>query len=409
MILVPLFIFLAMIIAKTQKGLFACFLVVVATKSIVDAFWNYQFGPLSIMAVQGLLIPFLFYKVLITRSDFPSLWRRTANIYIIALSFGIIWAVTYKPIDLVKSLILNVNIYLGFFLVPLLITDKNKLKQMLLAIMICGIFPVLVSIYQLQTGVVFGETRDTVGLTRYVGFYHDAFPVRFYGLMTLFSILLYQTIFKIKNVFLNGYMISMSAGAFLSIYAVFSKAAVAILGIWVVTLLLFSKSRVKQIFSVLIGVLVLFLVFGDAVSSNIDQLFSKEVGYQTGEVKDAKYTLAGRGYIWEEYWNFWISEQSFFFQWFGDGLERPVHNEFFRVLLVNGIIGLIFLIIFLFKSVSNVFKVYKNIRVFAIMLLGMYFTDCIGLVPGKYYYYNILVWGIFGILLLRPHLFIKEK
>jgi hypothetical protein len=43
------------------------------------------------------------------------------------------------------------------------------------------------------------------------------------------------------------------------------------------------------------------------------------------------------------------------------------------------------------------------------MLLGMYLVDCIGLVPGIYYYYNILVWGIFGILLMKPQLFIKQK
>jgi len=345
---------------------------------------------------------------LFNKKDIPQLWIRTANIYIIALSFGIIWAVTTKPMNVVENIILSVNIYLGFILIPLIVNNQKRLKQLLLAVMICGIFPILISIYQLQTGVIFTD-RETVGLTRYVGLYHDAFPVRFYGLMTLFAILLYQTVFKTKDVFINGFLLFMGAGAFVSIYAVYSKAAVGILGIWIVTLLVFSKSRVKQFFSILIGLLVLFLVFGDALSSNIEQLFSKEVGYQTGQVKDAKYTLAGRGYIWENYWKFWLNEQTFFYQWFGDGLDRSAHNEFLRILLVNGIIGLLFLVVFIVRSISNVFMVYKKIRVFAIMLLGMYLVDSIGLVPGKYYYYNILVWGIFGLLLLRPHLFIKQQ
>lgn len=408
MILIPLLIFLAMIIAKAQKGLFACLLVLVATKSIVDAFWDFRFGPLSMMAVQGLLIPILFYEVLINTKNIPTVWIRTAKIYFLALSFGIIWAVTAKPILFVENAIICLDIYLGFVLIPLLINDQKRLKQLLFAVMICGIFPILVSVYQLKTGVVFRE-RETAGLIRYVGFYHDAFPVRFYGLMTLFAILVYQTVFKIKDVFLNSIMLILGAAAFVSVYAVFSKAAVGILGVWTVALLLLSNSKVKQAFSILIGLLVLGLVFGDAVSSNIEQLFSKEVGYQTGEVKDVKYTLAGRGYIWEDYWRFWLNEQTFFYQWFGDGLIRPAHNEFLRILLLNGIIGVLFLILFMLKSISNVFKVNKNIRVFAIMLLSMYMIDCVGLVPGKYYYYNVLVWGIFGLLLLRPNLFIKQQ
>jgi len=407
MIIIPILIFLAMIIAKIKKGLFASFLVLVATKSVVDAFWNFKLGPLSIMSLQGALIPILFYQILKHRKMIPKFWLNTANIYLIALSLGVFWALPIKPIATFEIIILNLNIYLGFILIPLLINDKKKLKQFLLAIMICGIFPVLVSIFQLQTGIIFRE-RVTIGLSRYVGFYHDAFPTRFYGLMTLMSILIYQSVYKINSFFFKIFLLLLSSGALVSMYAVFSKAAVSIIVVWIVILLLFSKTKVKQSFTILIGALVIILVFGDAVSGNIEQLFSKELGYQSGDVKDARYTLAGRGYIWQKYWDFWSTEQSIFFQLFGDGIDRPVHNEFFRVLLVNGILGLFSLIIFLVNMILNTFKIHRNIRVFGMMLLAMYSIDCIGLVPGSYYYYNILVWGIFGTLLMKPQLFIKQ-
>ncbi|WP_405576070.1 O-antigen ligase family protein [Winogradskyella sp. Asnod2-B02-A] len=408
MILVPLFILIAMIGVKMQKGIFMSFLVLVATKSIMDAFWEIKLGPLSILAVQGILIPVLYSEIFFKRKIIPKRWLDSAKIYVLALSLGLIWAIAVKPMATVETVILNVNIYLGFILIPIFITDQKRLKQLLIAVMICGIFPILVSVYQLNTGVVFQE-RQTVGLTRYVGFYHDAFPVRFFGLMTLISILIYQSVFNIKGFLFKAFILLLAGGAFVSIYAVFSKAGVGIIGLWIVLLLLFSKSKVKQSFSVLIGLLVIFLVFGDAVSSNIEQLFSKEVGYQTGEVTDARYTLAGRGYIWQEYWNFWTLEQSAFFQWFGDGINRPVHNEFFRVLMVNGIFGVLILLVFILRKIKNIFKIHKNVRVFGMMLLGMYTIDCIGLVPGEYYYYNILVWGIFGTLLMKPQLFIKQK
>jgi O-antigen ligase len=408
MIIVPLIILLAMVVAKTQKGIFSSFLVLVATKSIVDAFWETKFGPLSILSIQGILIPVLFYKVLLQRKAIPKFWLGNAKLYIIALSLGLFWALAVEPIATIETVVLNLNIYLGFILIPLLITDQKRLKQFLLALIIGGVFPIAVSIFQLQSGIVFQE-RATVGLTRYVGFYHDAFPTRFYGLMTLFSILLYQTIFKVKNIVLKLFLIAMAGGALLSIYAVFSKAGVGVIGLWVVLLLLFSKSKVKQVFSIVVGISVIFLVFGDAVSSNIEQLFSKEVNYQSGENTDARYTLAGRGYIWQKYWNFWTTEQSVFFQWLGDGIIKPVHNEFLRVLMTNGIIGVLLLVMFFLKQAKSTFKIHKNVRVFGMMLLGMYLVDCIGLVPGIYYYYNILVWGIFGILLMKPQLFIKQK
>lgn len=407
MIVIPIFIFFAMVVAKLRKGLFVSFLVLVATKSIIDAFWNYKLGPLSMLAIQGVLIPALFYPLIVKRKLLPKSWLHSAKIYVLALSLGIVWALLVKPLASLELILMNINIFIGFLFIPLLVTTKERLRQFLLAMMICGIFPILISLYQWQTGVIFQE-RSSVGLSRYVGLYHDAFPVRFYGLMTLFSVLLYQFTFKFHRLLFKGFIFFLVSGAFLSVYLVFSKAGVGILGLWVVLLLLFSKSKIKQGFSVLIGLSVIFLVFGDAVSSNIEQLFSKEIGYQSGQVTDARYTLAGRGYIWQEYWNFWSLEQSTFFQWFGDGVVRPAHNEVLRILLANGIIGVLFLGAFIFSMIRKSFKIHKTIKVFGLMLLGMYFIDSIGLVPGVYYYYNILVWGIFGLLLLKPHLFIKQ-
>jgi len=388
--------------------MFAAFLLIVATKSLVDAFWNIKFGPISILAIQGILFPVMFFKLFKEKKYFPKSWRGLAACFFIALSLGVFWAFPTKPLGAFQILIININIFLGFFLIPILVNSKKRLKQLLIAIMICGIFPVLVSMFQFQTGVIF-QQRATVGLTRYVGFYHDAFPVRFYGLMTIIAALLYNFVFKLNTLFSKLRIVLVSLGALFSVYLVFSKAAVGIIGLWIVLLLVFSKSRAKHLLAIVIGGAIVFLIFGDAFTASIEQLFSKEVGYQSGTVKDARYTLAGRGYIWQEHWHFWSTEQSVFFQWFGDGLNKPVHNEYLRVLMVNGIIGLIFLIVFLIRSIRNVFKIHKKIRIFAMMLLGMYFVDSIGLVPGVYYYYNILVWGIFGTLLLSPHLFIKKQ
>ena len=118
MIFVPVLILITMVFTKLQKGVFASFLVLVATKSIMDAFWELKFGPLSILSIQGVLIPILFYSIIIKRGVIPKPWLRTAKIYIIALSLGLFWALAIKPLAFVETIVLNINIYLGFFLIP---------------------------------------------------------------------------------------------------------------------------------------------------------------------------------------------------------------------------------------------------------------------------------------------------
>ncbi|WP_353779880.1 hypothetical protein [Winogradskyella sp. 3972H.M.0a.05] len=408
MIIIPLIIILVIFLIRIQKGMFAALLLVVATKSIIDAFWEYRVGPLSFSSFGGIIIPLIFFPVLKKQKIFPNFWKKNSYLLLAALSLGFIFALPIKPLETIELMLIVINIFFAFYIIPYLVRDSKKLKQLLLAIIISGVFPIVVSLYQFQTGVVFQE-RETVGLTRYVGFYHDAFPVRFYGLFTLFSIIAFFHLFKPKNKIFSYGLMLVGLGALFSVYLVFSKAAVAIIGLWVILILIFSRLRFRAAFTIMAVVIVLGLVFGDTLFSNIEQLFSKEVGYQTGEIKDARFTLAGRGYIWQDYWQFWATEQATLFQWFGDGIGRPSHNEYFRILLLNGIVGLFFFLVYLFSTVKIVFKSNKKVKVLCFMLMGMYLIDCIGLDTGYYYYYNILLWGIIGLFVTRKESFFYQS
>lgn len=402
MILIPILIIIAIVMAKMRKGIFLAFLILVATKSIIDAFWNSRIGPLSFSSFGGILIPALFYPILLKKKYFPKSWRMNATFLIFALSSGLIWALSVKLSSTIEIALLNLNIYMGFFLIPTLVTDRKKLKQLLTAIIIGGLFPIIVSLFQFQTGIIF-YARETVGLTRYVGFYHDAFPVRFYGLMTIFAVLMYFQLFKPKGK-IKYLLYAVGFSALFSIYLVFSKAGVGIIGMWIALVLIFSKSKVKQTIAIFLSFSIMFVIFGDVLYESIEQLFSKEAGYQTGEVTDVRYTLAGRGYVWEDYWNYWLNEQHLFFQVFGDGLNRPAHNEFLRILLVSGIVGVVVFVFFIIRIFLQIFKSNSRYRLFGLMLLVMFMVDCIGLMPGNYYFYNIIVWGLMGIITLNKSL-----
>ncbi|MFI1771054.1 hypothetical protein [Thalassobellus citreus] len=401
MIIVPVLILLFIIALRFSKGMFAAFLVLVATKSIMDAFWSFKIGPFSFGSIGGILIPLLFYPVLFKIKYLPKKWVSNAKILFIAYAFGLIFAFTIKPMDSIEILIIYINIFMGFLLIPLLVTNRSQFQKLLIAIIISGIFPIAVSVFQFQTGVIF-EERKTVGLTRFVGVYHDAFPVRFYGMFTLFACMLYLSIFKKINKFLMVVLVGISMSALFSVYLVFSKAAIAIICLWVLLMFTFSSSKLKYILFVSLFSILIYINFGEVIYDSIEQLFSKEAGYNDGTYQDVRYTLAGRGYIWANYWDFWLNEQIPLFQWTGDGISRPVHSEFLRILLVSGIIGLVLFSFFLLRSLLYVFKINKKTRVFALMLLGMFFIDSLGLTPGVYYYYNILVWGIIGLLFVNP-------
>jgi len=402
MILIPVLIIIAIIVAKVRNGMFFAFLILVATKSIMDAFWNIRLGSLSFSSFGGILIPALFYPVLLKKKYFPKFWRMNATFLILSLSLGLIWALPVNLASTIENVLLNFNIYLGFFLIPMLVTDRRKLKQLLIAIIIGGLFPIIVSLFQFQTGIIF-YTRETVGLTRYVGFYHDAFPVRFYGFMTLLAVLMYFQFFKPEK-FLKYFLFGVGFSALFSVYLVFSKAGVGITGLWIALIMLFSKSKVKQTFAIFLTLVIMYIILGDVVFDNIEQLFSKETSYQTGEIKDARYTLAGRGYVWQGYWDYWTNEQSTFFQIFGDGLSRPTHNEFLRILLLSGIIGVVTFVFFIFRMFRSVFIANREFKLFGLMLLVMFVVDCTGLTPGDFYYYNILIWGLVGLISLNKSL-----
>ncbi|MDY2587077.1 O-antigen ligase family protein [Winogradskyella aquimaris] len=399
MIIVPLLIIVVIFIVRFQKGMFAALLIIVATKSLLDAFWEYRIGPLSFISFQGLVIPFLFMKIYSNRKVLPKAISINASLIIISYSIGLIFALPVEPLATFELIIININIFLGFFLIPMLVITPKRLKQFLLALIFGGIFPILVSVYQFITGDIF-HVRETVNLSRYVGFYHDAFPVRFYGLMTLFSVIVYFKYFKPKNNIISLCLAGVAIGAIFSIYLVFSKAGIGILVCWAV-LLIFSKRGHKNFLFLALGLLVIIFLFGSDFFSNIEQLFSKEIDYQEGVNKDARYTLAGRGYIWQKLWAL-FQERTLFFQWFGNGFNSPAHNEFLRVLLLSGFVGLIFFVLFLFNIVKTIFKFCKRDEaIFSLMLLTVFIFDCMGLIPGVFYYYNIIIWGFISFFILN--------
>ena len=107
MILIALLILITIVIVRLQKGVFAALIIIAATKSIIDAFWEFKVGPLSILSLQGVLVPVLFFDVLKKRKQFPTSWLRLANIYFLAMAFGLVWGFIEKPFGAIEHVFLS--------------------------------------------------------------------------------------------------------------------------------------------------------------------------------------------------------------------------------------------------------------------------------------------------------------
>lgn len=398
---ISIIILLVIIVVRANSPIKAFYLIV-ATKSIIDATWNTRVGPISLISVEGIMLPILYINLFWNR-EISKYWKHTGWLLFISLSTGVIFGLIIKPGSALETIIKNVNILLGFFLIPSLIRSKEDFRKFLIVLMIGGIFPISVSIYQSITGVHWVE-RYTVGMLRYDGLYHDSFPVRFYGFFTIFAALIYTIYFREQRKLYRFMPLILMMGALFSIYKVFSKAAVAIALAWVVLAFLFSRRKLRVMLLIAMIGLTFVLILGDEIIGTTEQLFSKEIGYRTGEVKDARFMLSGRGYQWEDYFDFWKNDQKVLYQFFGDGLSRPAHNEFLRILLASGIIGIIFYGLFLIRIGFLTIRYPNDMKLFILMLLAMYVVDAVGLAPGEYYYYNILVWGFIGLFIYNDNL-----
>ena len=156
-------------------------LLLFALKPVIDATWNYSFGGFNLLRVIGVAVPILFLPRILTKKSFllnNRKWKNLAIGYLIANSLGSSFLLLdYQYMEFLDLLMRSLNGFLGFFLLAIYFDDREKFRYLLIALLIAGIFPVLMGIYQKTTGVVW-QHRRTIDLVRNVGLYHDAFNIR---------------------------------------------------------------------------------------------------------------------------------------------------------------------------------------------------------------------------------------
>jgi len=386
------------LVTSPFRGLLLLF----ALRPVIDASWNYSFGGFNLLAVVGVAVPLLFLPRILTEKSFllnNRRWKYLAIGYLISnsLSCGFL-LLDHQYLQFVELLMRSLNGFLGFFLLAFYFDDREKFRYLLIALLVAGIFPVLMGMYQKATGVVWQE-RQTIGLVRSVGLYHDAFNLRFYGFQTIAAILLYLSYFKPSKRWLIGPFIAYMLCCSYVIFNVYSKAAILIACLWIFVWTVLNR-KIHYLFLIVVAILGINLASNNIFFERIQTVFSKEIKFKQGEIQDWRRTLAGRGFAWDEYWQWWEKLYPEL-KIIGTGKSYSVHNEFFRILIASGVIGLmgyIFLLTIIgWMLLSRLRLQCTPINILALMLFLTWLVDCIGLHPGLYVSYQWFIWGMIGL------------
>lgn len=372
-----------------------------AVKGVIDAGWSSlsETGGfvLNTSRIVGAVVPILVLPKILYKAggDFFSLpLSRVAVLFLMSNLIGTAMMIASGGFAGAVMYFLRVlNGFIGFYMFQVYFSDPKQYRKLLAALLLAGLFPMGMGLYGAVTGTVFGEVRRAAGLVRNIGVYHDAVVIRIYAFQTLAAVLLYWENYRpqmLKRMFLAGY----AAVCTIIIFKTYSKSALLILVAWTVIWIVFKK-KIGLLFLLPFILLIANFVMDNALVDQVEQVFSKETAAWSGEMSES-FRFSGRVPIWQDYLEMW-RQSDFLNQLFGIGKSPPAHNEFLRILLTNGIMGLaVYIFIYLYiglRVAIGLLKERSSLSVMAVMLFTMLTIDNIGITPGMYPAYQWFVYG----------------
>ncbi len=390
------FVAALLLVARPYWGI----LLTLAINPVVAATWETRIGDFSLNHVIGVIVPvFVLPRLISVDLPHPN-WARLkliAVLFLLANLIGVMALISEgKAVTAIETSIHAMNGFIAFYLFAVYYRSSEGIKHLTIALLISGIFPVAMGLYQAATGVVWHQ-RSSAGILRYVGMYHDAVSLKHFGLQTLLAIYIALHQFKLSQL-QKTLLLGFGACSCVVIFNVYSKSALAILCAW---FLIWALLQNRFVGAAIIGAIVALVnaATQNFLVNSVLQLFQKEIAFNQGEL-DRRFLLAGRVSIWEDLYNDW-KLLPFGEQLFGTGDAIPAHNEFLRILITDGLVGLAaFLLATILATSLAASTVLRNkgpLQIAAALAVAMWGIDCIGIHPGLYSYYMWFVWGIVGL------------
>jgi len=384
------------------------------TSPIVYAGWSLKIGNFSIIHLfNGGFIFIFILKFLLKKEqlyEFPYLklflFYFFLNLFVaINIYFNNGW---FSALDFfIKSVFMPLSFYLFYQYYR----NHSDGKRLIIILIVSGIFPLAFILVQKFSGHVWFY-RETRGIVRNVGLYHDIVTPRIFLMQTLIGIFIYWHYFlRQKRKLSTIILISLLLLTGLGIYYLYSKAILITLFVW---LLMFAILRGKKNAVPVVAIFALLIVIffsGVIIESEIHQVFSKEVDFVSGNLS-SDYVLSGRGGIWKMYLNNW-NNLPFFRKIIGVGVSHAYfHNDYLRILFSGGIfqlsIYIIIIVIFTFRLLNNYIHQNFFLSFIALLCVSYLFIDSFGHVTSLYPHMQIFIWGLVG-LSINENLEWKEE
>lgn len=403
-----LLLFLAVFVLDAKKGI----LIAVMIRPIIDCFYDnsYAFAGIKPTEYFGFLLPTLVcIKILLSRENsfFHAPLAKLWIIYLYTQLFSIMLIITVRNDGLLgmNYFFRALNGFIGFYIFQEFFRTRKEFQVLLVAHLLAGFIPLGMSFYQNLLGGTIRSEATIGGLVRNIGYYHDAYSLRFYCFQTLAAIVLYW------NYFLSGIRIAfrsilliLSGVIGLTIYKIYSKAGYLIIVEWLIVWNIVRKKFLQLV--VVVSVILILIAISVAMQpkllSTLGTTYSKEFGAIQGKEKTDR-LFQGRVGVWRiELKEF--TTNPLYMLLLGDGSPHTdAHNDFLRALMGTGIIGLILYLLLLggigIRTLQNCWRNNSALNTIAIILIGMWLIDAMGLVPGAYPGYQIFVWGFIGLAL----------
>jgi O-antigen ligase len=379
-------------------------IVFIILSPIVAAAWNYRYVGFSLLDIFYSFFIFLFLlRVMLKKEDlseFPYL--KLFKFYFILILFVSLYVGANSGIvDSLDFFVKSLFMPIAFYVFLTYFTDFKSGKFLAAALILSGLFPLFFILSQKLTGNVWFY-RQTRGLTRYVGLYHDAATLDIFLIQALIGIMLFWHYFLRKRQQVLKYSLVVLFCLLLAgSYFLYTKTIFLTFALWLLAFL-FMKRRVRAFVSILVLLFFLNSISGQKIFSEINQVFSKEVELVGGNL-NIEAALSGRGGMWKNAMNFW-SKLPFLEKTLGAGkIYGGVHNDYLRMLLSGGLLLLVFSVFLFATLILAVIKDFHEKKYFihlaAILCILYYFIVSLGRVPGLYPNLQILTWGLVGLSL----------
>lgn len=387
--------------AKSYKNPLVLFVIL---SPVVAASWNFRYSGFTLVDIFYSIFIIIFLARIMLRkediSDFP--YMRLFKFYFILILFvstyiGISSGIVNSLDFLIKSLFMPI----AFYLFSKYFTEFKSGKLLITGLILSGLFPLFFILSQKFAGNV-GIFRQTRGLTRYVGLYHDAATLDIFLIQALIGVMLFWHYFlKKREKFLRIALVVLFCLLLVGSYFLYTKTIFLTFALWLLAYL-FMRRRMHVFVSILVLVFLVNSISGQKIFSEINQVFSKEVKYVEGSLRPES-VLSGRGGIWKNSIEVW-QKLPFLEKVLGAGsMYSYVHNDFLRMLLSGGVLLLVFSVFFFAVLVIAVFRDFFKKKYFlhlaTVLCILYYFIVSLGRVPGLYPNLQILTWGFIGLSL----------